>query len=201
MLPATCITADPAHQGILRRDLPFIRRYSPFGNGSPKRQGHAGGAAKVRLRSFPLKVRVFVVDAHPLIASTLSDILRLNGFDAVWFTNSHEALTAAKFDCPDLVISEIGMSGLSGVELAIRLKELQLDCNILLINGYPGHLDLLDQAENLGHHFQVIQRPIIPRMLIAEIRDRGWGISQRRRALQFRSSAATACPISRVGGC
>ncbi len=126
------------------------------------------------------QVRVFVVDDHAIIAFTLADILRLNGFDAVWFTNSHEALTAAKSDCPDLVISEIGMSGLSGIELGIRLKELHLDCNILLINGYPGHFDLLDRAKEMGHHFQVLQRPIIPRQLIAEIQDRGWDISQRR---------------------
>ena len=141
---------------------------------------------RVPPKSFQFKVRVFVVDDHAIIASTLADILRLNGFDAVWFTNSHEALTAAKSDCPDLVISEIGMSGLSGIELAIQLKELHLDCNILLINGYPGHLDLLDRAEKLGHHFQVLERPIIPRTLIAEIQDRGWGTSQRRRVLQFR---------------
>ena len=124
------------------------------------------------------QVRVFVVDDHRMIASTLADILRLNGFDAVWFTNPREALAAAKSDCPDLVISDIEMPLFSGVELAIRLKELQLDCNILLVTGHPGYLDLLDQAEKLGHHFQVLQKPLVPRKLLAEIQDRGWDISQ-----------------------
>jgi DNA-binding response OmpR family regulator len=50
------------------------------------------------------QVRIFVVDDQPIIASTLADILRLSGFDTVWFTNPREALTAATFDCPDLVI-------------------------------------------------------------------------------------------------
>ena len=116
-----------------------------------------------------------------MIASTLADILRLNGFDAVWFTNPREALAAAKSDCPDLFISDIEMPGFSGIELAIQLKELHLDCNILFLSGYAGYLDLLDQAEELGHHFQVLPKPIVPQKLIAEIQDRGWdSISQRR---------------------
>ncbi len=53
------------------------------------------------------QVRIFVVDDHKIIASSLADILRLSGFDAVWFTNSDEALTAAKSDCPNLVLSDI----------------------------------------------------------------------------------------------
>jgi DNA-binding NtrC family response regulator len=83
------------------------------------------------------QVRIFVVDDQPSIASTLADILRLSGFDAVWFTNPHEALAAAKSDCPNLVISDIEMLRLSGIELAIRLKELRLDCDILLMAGHP----------------------------------------------------------------
>jgi FixJ family two-component response regulator len=70
------------------------------------------------------------------------------------------------------------MPHLSGVELAIQLKELHLDCNILLVTGHPGYLDLLEQAEKLGHHFHVLHKPIAPRKLIEEIRGRGWGISQ-----------------------
>ena len=125
------------------------------------------------------QVRVFVVDDHAIIASTLADILRLNGFDATWFTNPREALAAAKSDCPDLVISDIEMPCFSGIELAIRLKELDLECNVLLVTGNPGAIDLLDEAAELGHHFQVLHKPIGPRKLISEIKDRGWGISQR----------------------
>ena len=124
--------------------------------------------------------RIFVVDDQPTIASTLADILRLSGFDAVWFTNPHEALAAANSDCPNLVIADIEMPRLSGIDLAILLKELRLDCDVLLMTGHPGYLDLLDRAKQLGHHFRVLEKPIILKKLIAEIQNRGWGISQRR---------------------
>jgi len=123
------------------------------------------------------QVRIFVVDDQPTIASTLADILRLSGFDAVWFTNSDEALAAAKSDCPNLVIADIEMPHLSGIELAIRLKELHLDCDVLLMTGHPGYLDLLDRAKKRGHHFRVLEKPIILQKLITEIQDRNWRTS------------------------
>ena len=123
------------------------------------------------------QVRIFVVDDQPSIASTLADILRLSGFDAVWFTNPDEALAAAKSDCPNLVISDIEMPHLSGLELAVRLKELHLDCDVLLMTGLPGYLDLLDRAEKRGHHLRVLEKPIILQKLITEIQDRNWRTS------------------------
>jgi DNA-binding NtrC family response regulator len=80
-------------------------------------------------------VRIFVVDEDAVIARTIADILRLSGLSPVSFTNPLVALKAAMSDSPDLVISDITMSELSGIELAIRLKSMNLDCNILLVSG------------------------------------------------------------------
>jgi two-component system, NtrC family, C4-dicarboxylate transport response regulator DctD len=131
------------------------------------------------------QVRIFVVDDQPTIASTLADILRLSGFDTDWFTSPREALAAAVFDCPDLIISDIEMPHLSGIELAIRLKELGLECNILLVTGNPGYLNLINEANKLGYHFQMLQKPIGPLELVAEIRNRGWEIPHRELCPQF----------------
>ena len=121
------------------------------------------------------QIRVFVVDDQPIIASTLADILRLSGFSATSFTDPYEALLAACADAPDLVISDIEMPGLSGIGLAIQLKELRLCSNILLISGHQAGIDLVDEARKFGHDFHVLAKPIGPRKLIAEIRGRGWG--------------------------
>ena len=120
------------------------------------------------------QIRVFVVDDQPTIASSLADILRLSGFSATSFTDPQEALEAACADAPDLVISDIEMPGLSGIELAIQLKEMRLGCNVLLVSGHPAAFDLVDRARELGHDFHVLAKPIGPRKLIAEIRGHGW---------------------------
>ena len=70
------------------------------------------------------------------------------------------------------------MPHLSGIELAIRLKELHLDCDVLLMTGHPGYVDLLDRPEELGHHFRVLEKPIILQKLITQIQNRDWGNSQ-----------------------
>jgi DNA-binding response OmpR family regulator len=120
-------------------------------------------------------IHVFVVDDRPFVASTLSDILRLSGFSAIPFTNPREALQAARFDSPDLLISEIEMPKLSGINLAIQLKAMYLDSNILLVSHHADCLDLLDQARRIGQGFHASQRPIGPRELGAKLRglDRG----------------------------
>ena len=61
--------------------------------------------------------RVFVVDDEPVIASTLAAILRMNGFSARFFTCPLEALAAARSESPDLVISDVAMPGISGIDL------------------------------------------------------------------------------------
>jgi DNA-binding NtrC family response regulator len=115
-----------------------------------------------------LDVRVFVVDDEPSIASTLADILRMSGFAATAFTNPLEALEAARHHAPHLLVSDVAMLALSGIELAIELKRMDLDCNILLFSGHSATHDLLHQARARGFDFQVLPKPLPPQRLIEE---------------------------------
>jgi DNA-binding response OmpR family regulator len=113
--------------------------------------------------------RIFVVDDEPLIAATLTTILHMNGFSARFFTKPLEALAAARWDAPDLLISDVAMPALSGVDLAIQIKAQYPDCKILLFSGQAGTLDLLEDAHNQGHDFQLLQKPVHPSVMLARI--------------------------------
>jgi CheY-like chemotaxis protein len=119
-------------------------------------------------------IHVFVVDDQPFVASALADILRLSGFSAVPFRNLREALQAARFDSPDLLISEIERPRLSGIDLAFQLKAMYLDSNILLVSRHADCLDLLDRPRRIGRDFHASQEPIGRRRLVAEFRDLDW---------------------------
>jgi DNA-binding NtrC family response regulator len=113
--------------------------------------------------------RVFVVDDEHLIASTLAVILNMNGFSARPFTRPLEALAAAQSDAPDLLISDVAMQGLSGIDLAIQIRARHPECKILLFSGQAATLDLLADARNQGHHFRLLLKPIFPTDLLFEI--------------------------------
>lgn len=67
------------------------------------------------------QLRVFVVDDEDVIASTLAMILRYSGgFHATFFNSPTEALEAARCDPPDLLVSDVVMPALAGIELALK---------------------------------------------------------------------------------
>jgi DNA-binding response OmpR family regulator len=113
---------------------------------------------------------VFVVDDEPAIAFTLTTILKLNGYDARCFTNPIEALEAITANRPDLLISDVMMPEMSGVDLAVRFKEQCPSCKVLLFSGQAQTVDLLRVARAQGRDFQLLTKPVHPTDLLARIK-------------------------------
>jgi DNA-binding NtrC family response regulator len=113
--------------------------------------------------------RVFVVDDEPVIASSLAAILKMNGFSASFFTPPLQALAAARIESPDLVISDVAMPEISGVDLAIQMRGQYPSCRILLFSGQATTLDLLEDARAQGYDFRVLQKPVHPSEFLYEI--------------------------------
>ena len=113
--------------------------------------------------------RIFVVDDERTIASSLAAILQLHGFLTRYFFNPLEALDAATCEPPDLLISDVSMPQLSGVDLAIRIQEECPTCKILLFSGQAATADLLKVAREQGRNFRLLAKPIHPSDLLSEI--------------------------------
>ncbi len=117
-------------------------------------------------------LRIFVVDDEDVIASSLAMILRYQGgLHARSFTNPLEALRAAQLDAPDLLISDVLMPELSGIELAIQLRECCPDCRVLLFSGQAGGAQLLESARKTGYRFELLMKPVHPADLLAKIKE------------------------------
>src|SRR5580658_6663095 len=93
-----------------------------------------------------IQPRVFVVDDEAVISNTLGVILRQQGFEAHSFSLPLEALQAARETAPDLLISDVVMPLLSGIELAIQLREVCPNCKVLLFSGSAATAHLLEEA-------------------------------------------------------
>lgn len=117
------------------------------------------------------EMRAFVVDDEPVIALTLEAILRLHGFSVRSFTDPFEALAAARVEAPGILLSDVVMPGLSGVELAVQIRALCPDCRVFLLSGQAGFVDFLNGVEGLEKGLFVIAKPVHPNRLMAIIRN------------------------------
>jgi CheY-like chemotaxis protein len=116
--------------------------------------------------------RIFVVDDEPVIASTLVAILQMHGLNAEFFTSPLEALAAARGKSPDLLISDVQMPDLSGIDLAIRMRAQHPKCKILLFSGAAESVDLLESVRDQGHDFDLLLKPVPALEFLSEIRKR-----------------------------
>lgn len=114
--------------------------------------------------------RVIVVDDETRIASTLVEILKGEGFDAMSASTGDGAIELARGFQPDIVLSDVIIPGLNGIELGIRMNELFPKCRVILFSGQAATLDLLKDARRRGHEFEILAKPIKPTALLAIIR-------------------------------
>lgn len=70
----------------------------------------------------PRILRVLVVDDEHLIADTLRMILEANGYEAAAQYSADGALDWCRTHCPDLVITDVIMGQMNGIQLAVRLE-------------------------------------------------------------------------------
>jgi DNA-binding response OmpR family regulator len=114
---------------------------------------------------------VLVVDDESVIADTLVEILNRSGFSAIPAYDGEGALETALLVPPELLISDVVLPGMSGIELAITVKRVFPDCRIILFSGQAATSDLLASASGQGHHFSLLKKPIHPTDLLARISD------------------------------
>ncbi len=122
------------------------------------------------MSEIPKQLRIFVVDDEDVIASSLAMILRFQGgFHATSFSDPITALQAAPAENPDLLITDVVMPEMSGIDLAIQLREACPDCKVLLFSGQAATADLLQAAQANGYTFELLLKPVHPADLLARI--------------------------------
>lgn len=115
--------------------------------------------------------RVLVADDESVIADTLMIILGQNGYEVTAVYSGVEAVETAKTWRPDVLLADVVMPDMSGIEAAIRIRALLPECRIMLLSGQAATHDLMHDARRDGHRFEVILKPIHPTQLLAKLQN------------------------------
>jgi DNA-binding NtrC family response regulator len=116
---------------------------------------------------------VLVVDDEPVIANTLVAILRKQNYAATAAYNAEDALAVAKIIPPNFLITDILMPKMSGIDLAIAIKESIPDCKILLFSGHTSAIHIEEDPRYAAYDFPMLSKPIHPDALLACIASLG----------------------------
>jgi CheY-like chemotaxis protein len=113
--------------------------------------------------------QLLIVDDERLIADTLTKIFSREGFDTRSVYSAEEALQMLDGSewKPKLVITDVRLPGMNGLELAIRLKAPYPTCHLMIFSGVASTAALLEEAAEQVASFSVLAKPVHPRELLA----------------------------------
>lgn len=101
---------------------------------------------------------ILIVDDEPTILQSLSGILSDEGFEVATATNGYEALKIIENDAPDLVLLDIWMPGIDGIETLKEIKKNNHFIQVVIITGH-GTIETAVSATKLGA-FDFIEKPL-----------------------------------------
>lgn len=130
-----------------------------------------GASNAMAVRTVPLH-RVLIVDDDPLVRGAIGACLRHKGYVVHEASDGRKALTFLSHRSVELVICDILMPDLDGIELVMRLVDRFPEIKILAISGEgqfgPG--PFLTMAEHLGAH-RSLAKPFEPEVLVEAVEE------------------------------
>jgi len=111
-------------------------------------------------------MRVLVVDDEKSIADSLSLILQARGHRARAVYSAEEAILISDEFTPDVLISDVVMPGVNGLDLAIYFAERYPECKALLISGNAVGFGLVEESVRRGHYHTILPKPIHPGQIL-----------------------------------
>ena len=135
------------------------------------------------------KHKILIVDDEPDILEFMQYNLDKEGFEVFLAASGKEAIEVAKKEVPDLIILDVMMPGMDGIETCRELRNNQLlrNCIIAFLTARNEDYSQIAGFESGADDY--IAKPIKPRVLISRIK-----------ALLKRTGQTVADPVTKIGG-
>lgn len=92
---------------------------------------------------------VLVIDDQPGIRRLLTEVLSEEGYEVATAANGYEGLQKAKELNPSLILMDMKMPGMDGIEALREMKHIGQGEKVIMMTAY-GELDLINEAKEIG---------------------------------------------------
>ena len=128
--------------------------------------------------------RILVVDDDPALAEMIGIVLDTEGFDAAFCADGAKAVGAFHSERPDLILLDLMLPGMDGIEICTRIRA-ESGVPIIMLTARTDTADVVRGLESGADDY--IVKPFNPKELVARIRTR------------LRPAAAPAVEVLRIG--
>ena len=133
---------------------------------------------------------ILIVDDEPVALKSLSDILRLEGYSVASAENGQLAVNHVRNHYVDLMIVDLRMPGIGGLEVVQIVNEISPDTEVILLTAF-GSTESAVEALRLRIHDYLL-KPASPAQILASVR---MGLSRRSDKLRSREGYAPETPV------
>ncbi|HEX4322118.1 MAG TPA: response regulator [Acidobacteriaceae bacterium] len=113
----------------------------------------------------PHRPVVLIVDDEEIVADTRAAIFDSWGYATMTAYTAEAALELVEVIPPELLISDVMLTGMNGIDLAVIVQRIAPDCKILLFSGLPANSEIIVSARKAGHEFPLLEKPMRPAQL------------------------------------
>ena len=114
-----------------------------------------------------MKARILVIDDEEMVRQSLEEILRLEGYDITPACSGEEALEILGQENFDLILLDLKMPGVDGIEVLRTVSKASPDTKVILLTGH-GSLESAIEALRQGAHDYLL-KPVSSRDLLSSV--------------------------------
>ena len=114
-------------------------------------------------------MRVLVIDDEELVANTWVMILQQAGHEAAAAYDGLTALKLVKSFQPEVVLSDVVMPKMNGIEVCSRIQADHPKCRIFLFSGQAATSGLVEDARSKGYTWEVLAKPVDPEEFLSKL--------------------------------
>jgi DNA-binding response OmpR family regulator len=127
------------------------------------------------------KANILVVDDEPVERQTLTDILRLEGYHVTAVANGEAAVDYVRLNSTDLIVLDLRMPGMNGLEVVKVVDRISPDTEIILLTAHGSMESAIDALRSQVHDY--LLKPASPTQIIESV---GRGLARRKSTIQAR---------------